>query len=59
MPSIKNFFADNDPSSPLDEKVMMMLSVAVLAYFVGDWIFTYIDQTFFAVTCKAKYFAAP
>ena len=43
----------------MDEYVLMVVCSAILAYFIGDWIFSYIDQNFISVVCKAKYYAAP
>nr|WP_158386654.1 hypothetical protein [Comamonas testosteroni] len=57
---VKRFINDEEnKSNPLDEQVMVILAFAVLAYFVGDWLFSYIDQNFLSVACKAKYFVSP
>lgn len=59
MPSINNILASDDPTSRPGDKVIVIIAVAVLAYFLGDWAVGAIDQNFFAVVCKAKYFAPP
>ena len=57
---VRRFIDDEEnKSNPLDEKVMVIIAFAVLAYFAGDLLFSYIDHTFLSVVCKAKYFAAP
>lgn len=58
MQTINNVPAQND-STPFDEYVLMVVSSAILAYFIGDLLFSYIDQNFISVVCKAKYYAAP
>lgn len=56
---VRAFIEDDNKSSPMDEKVLIVVGVAVLAYFVGDAVFSYIDQNFLSVVCKAKYFVTP
>ena len=57
---VRRFINDEEnKSNPLDEKVMVVLAFAILAYFAGDWLFSYIDQNYPSVICKAKYFSAP
>ncbi|MEQ6436347.1 hypothetical protein V8Z74_15135 [Comamonas sp. w2-DMI] len=59
MPSINNMLTSNDPTFRTGDAVIVALGFAVLTYFVGEWLLGAIDQTFFAVVCKAKYFAPP
>ena len=59
MQTINNVSAEKNSSTPTDEYVLMVVCSAILAYFIGDWLFSYIDQNFISVVCKAKYYAAP
>jgi hypothetical protein len=59
MQTINNVSAEKNNSTPMDEYVLMVVCSAILAYFIGDWLFSYIDQNFISVVCKAKYYAAP
>ncbi|KGH23060.1 hypothetical protein [Comamonas thiooxydans] len=56
---VRRFIEDDNKSSPLDEKVLVMVCIAILAFFAGQWLFSYIDHTFFSVVCKADYFTTP
>ena len=56
---LSRFIEDDNKSSPLDEKVVVLVCCAILAFCAGLWLFSYIDQKYFAVVCKAGYFFTP